>query len=44
MTTPDEKSELDKFLVIEHIMRLAKAKAHQYIHSAKSDSDRDPGN
>jgi len=31
--SPDEKSELDKFLVIEHIMRLAKAKAHQYIQS-----------
>ncbi|BCL35241.1 hypothetical protein [Nostoc sp. MS1] len=29
--TPDEKKELNHFLTLEHIMRLAKAKAHQYI-------------
>jgi hypothetical protein len=29
--TPEEKKELDRFLTLEHIMRLAKAKAHQYI-------------
>jgi hypothetical protein len=27
--TPDEKSELDHFLELEHIMRLAKARARQ---------------
>ncbi len=30
--TQDEKSELDKYLVLEHIMRLAKARAYQYIN------------
>ncbi len=29
--TQDEKSELDKYLVLEHIMRLAKARAYKYI-------------
>jgi hypothetical protein len=29
--TPVEKKELDYFLTLEHIMTLAKAKAHQYI-------------
>jgi hypothetical protein len=29
--TPDEKSELDHYLQLEHIMRLAKARAHQFI-------------
>jgi hypothetical protein len=29
--TPEAKKELDRFLTLEHIMRLAKAKAHQYI-------------
>ena len=29
--TPEEKKELDHFLTLEHIMTLAKAKAHQYI-------------
>jgi len=29
--SPDEKNELDQLLVIEHIIRLAKAKAHQYL-------------
>ena len=27
----DEKSELDHYLQIEHIMRLAKARAHQFL-------------
>lgn len=30
--SPDEKSELDHFMQLEHIMRLAKARAHQHIH------------
>ncbi|AFY43899.1 hypothetical protein [Nostoc sp. PCC 7107] len=29
--TPEEKKELDHFLTLEHIMTLAKAKAHQYL-------------
>ncbi|MUG94029.1 hypothetical protein F7734_17175 [Scytonema sp. UIC 10036] len=29
--TPDEKKELDCFLTLEHIMRLAKARAYTYI-------------
>jgi hypothetical protein len=29
--TPEEKKELNHFLTLEHIMRLAKAKAHLYI-------------
>ena len=29
--TPKEKKELDQFLTLEHIMRLAKARAHKYI-------------
>lgn len=29
--TPEQKRELDCFLTLEHIMTLAKAKAHQYI-------------
>ncbi|MBD1834001.1 hypothetical protein H6F61_15225 [Cyanobacteria bacterium FACHB-472] len=29
--TPDEKRELDHFLTLEHIMRLAKARAYKYI-------------
>lgn len=29
--TPDEKRELDHFLTLEHIMRLAKARAYTYI-------------
>ncbi|GBE94596.1 hypothetical protein [Nostoc cycadae] len=28
---PEEKKELDYFLTLEHIMTLAKAKAHQYL-------------
>lgn len=27
----DEKSELDNYLHIEHLMRLAKARAHHYL-------------
>ncbi len=27
----DEKSELDHYMQLEHIMRLAKARAHKYI-------------
>lgn len=27
----DEKSELDHYLQIEHLMRLAKVRAHQYL-------------
>ncbi|MEC4813110.1 MAG: hypothetical protein SAK29_07525 [Scytonema sp. PMC 1069.18] len=29
--TPEEKRELDHFLTLEHIMTLAKARAHIYI-------------
>ena len=29
--TPGERSELDHYLQIEHLMRLAKAKAREYI-------------
>ncbi len=29
--TEEEREELDDFLVLEHIMILAKARAHQYI-------------
>lgn len=29
--TPEEKKELDRFLTLEHIMTLAKARAHKYI-------------
>jgi len=28
----NDQQELDHFLTLEHIMRLAKAKAHQYIN------------
>ncbi|NJL10293.1 MAG: hypothetical protein HC908_09280 [Calothrix sp. SM1_7_51] len=30
--TPKEKEELDNFLVLEHIIRLAKARAYKYIN------------
>ncbi len=30
--TGSDQQELDYFLALEHIMRLAKAKAHQYIN------------
>lgn len=29
--TTDEKTELDHYLLLEHLLRLAKARAHQYI-------------
>lgn len=32
--TQEEKQELDSYLMLEHIMTLAKAKAHQYLNGA----------
>jgi hypothetical protein len=32
--TQDKKQELDSYLMLEHIMTLAKAKAHQYLNIA----------
>lgn len=29
--TPDERSELDHYMQIEHLIRLAKAKAREYL-------------
>ena len=29
--SPDESSELDHYMQLEHLMRLAKARAHQYV-------------
>ena len=29
--TPDEKSELDHYMQLEHLMRLAKARARRYL-------------
>jgi hypothetical protein len=29
--SPDEKSELEHYLQLEHLMRLAKARARQYV-------------
>lgn len=29
--TPEEKSELDNYMQLEHIMRLAKARARRYV-------------
>ena len=29
--TPEDKSELDHYMQLEHIMRLAKARAHRYV-------------
>jgi hypothetical protein len=29
--SPDEKSELDHYMQLEHLMRLAKARAHRYV-------------
>lgn len=29
--SPDEKTELDHYMQLEHLMRLAKARARQYI-------------
>jgi len=31
--SPDEKSELEHYMQLEHLMRLAKARARQYIGS-----------
>ena len=31
MLSTEEKSELDHYMQLEHIMRLAKARAHKYI-------------
>ncbi|MCC5619244.1 hypothetical protein LC605_30065 [Nostoc sp. CHAB 5836] len=31
--SPFEKTELEEFLVVEHLIRLAKAKAHHYLRS-----------
>ena len=32
--SPEETSELEHYLQLEHIMRLAKARAQRYAHSA----------
>jgi hypothetical protein len=32
-TTPEEKAKLDHFMELEHILRMAKAKAHQILAS-----------
>lgn len=32
--TQEEKQELDSYLILEHIMTLAKVKAHQYLNRA----------
>ena len=32
-SVPDEAAELNQFLQIEHLMRLAKARARQRLHS-----------
>ena len=29
--SPDEKSELDHYMQLEHLMRLAKARAHKHL-------------
>jgi hypothetical protein len=29
--TSEEKSELDHYMLLEHLIRLAKARAHQYV-------------
>ncbi|NEQ16528.1 MAG: hypothetical protein F6K44_23200 [Moorea sp. SIO3E2] len=31
--SPSEKNELEQFLGVEHLIRLAKARAHQYLKS-----------
>ena len=31
--SPDEKSELEHYMQLEHLMRLAKARARQYVGS-----------
>lgn len=30
----EEKSELDQYLMLEHLLRLAKARAHQYLSAS----------
>ncbi len=30
----EEKSELDHYMMLEHLIRLAKARAHQYINAS----------
>ena len=32
--TPEEKSELDDYLLLEHILRLAKVRARKYLNAA----------
>ena len=32
--TIDEKAELDQYMTLEHLLRLAKARAHQHLTSA----------
>jgi len=32
--TDEEKTELDQYLLLEHLMRLAKARAHQLLNAA----------
>ena len=34
----DEKSELDHYLLLEHLVRLAKARAYQYMTENKADA------
>jgi hypothetical protein len=34
--SPEEKSELDHFMDLEHIIRMAKARARQFLHSGSS--------
>jgi hypothetical protein len=33
---PDEKSELDQYIQLEHLMRLAKARAWKYVSEQQS--------
>lgn len=35
LLTPDEASELEHYMQLEHIMRLAKARARKYLSSAE---------
>jgi hypothetical protein len=35
--TSDEKLELDHYLLLEHLVRLAKARAYQYMAENKAD-------
>jgi hypothetical protein len=30
--TPEEKTELDQYMMLEHLFRLAKARAHQHLN------------